>query len=76
MQGGASGAIIVEGIADIQPAVSGLPERVLIIRDQNVANPPGSGPVPAWDVSLNYVPVPFPNYPAAVIEMKPSQKEF
>jgi hypothetical protein len=61
VQGGASGAIIVEGIADIQPAVSGLPERVLIIRDQNVANPPGSGPVPAWDVSLNYVPVPFPN---------------
>jgi hypothetical protein len=39
-------------------------------------NPPGSGPVPAWDGSLNYVPVPFPNYPAAVIEMKPSQKEF
>ena len=30
VQGGASGAIIVEGIADIQPAVSGLPERVLI----------------------------------------------
>lgn len=76
VQGGASGAIIVEGIADIQPAVSGLPERVLIIRDQNVANPPASGPVPAWDVSLNYVPVPFPHYPPAVVEMKSGLKEF
>jgi FtsP/CotA-like multicopper oxidase with cupredoxin domain len=33
VQGGASGAIIVEGIENIQPAVADLPERVLIIRD-------------------------------------------
>jgi FtsP/CotA-like multicopper oxidase with cupredoxin domain len=58
VQGGASGAIIVEGIENIQPAVADLPERVLIIRDMTrpSAPPPGGG-VPSWDASLNYVPI-------------------
>src|SRR5215831_9640976 len=34
VQGGASGALIVEGIERAVPTVAGLPERVLIIRDQ------------------------------------------
>ncbi len=34
VQGGASGAIIVDGIENVQPAVAGLPERILLIRDQ------------------------------------------
>ena len=37
--GGASGALIVEGIERANKAVAGLPERVLIIRDQNLLNP-------------------------------------
>ena len=37
VQGGASGAIIVDGIENVQPAVAGLPERVLFIRDQTPA---------------------------------------
>jgi FtsP/CotA-like multicopper oxidase with cupredoxin domain len=75
--GGASGAIIVEGIEDLQPAVAGLPERILVIRDQNVgASPFASVPVPAWDVSLNYVPVPYPTYTPAVLDIKPGQQEF
>ena len=37
--GGASGAIIVEGIERADKAVAGLPERVFIIRDQNLLNP-------------------------------------
>src|ERR1700742_8257 len=38
LQGGASGVIEVEGIANLQPAVSGLPEQILILRDEPVAN--------------------------------------
>ena len=34
--GGASGALIVEGIEKAAPAVSGLPERVLVLRDQRI----------------------------------------
>jgi len=77
VQGGASGAIIVDGIENVQPAVSGLPERVLMIRDQTVpAIVAQSDDVPAWDISLNYVPIPYPTYTPAVIEMKPGQSEF
>ena len=77
VQGGASGVIIVDGIANFEPAVAGLPERVLVIRDQTVAaNPQPDTVVPAWDISLNYVPVPYPSYTPAVIKMKPGQREF
>ena len=41
VQGGASGAIEIEGIANYQPAVAGLPQRFFIIRDQPLQNPPG-----------------------------------
>jgi FtsP/CotA-like multicopper oxidase with cupredoxin domain len=69
--GGASGAIIVDGIENIQPAVAGLPERVLIVRDQNVAgNPMPGGAVPSWDLTLNYVPIAYPALTPAVIQMK------
>ena|SRR6202050_4227697 len=96
--GGASGALIVEGIERANKAVAGLPERVLIIRDQNLMNPNAppskSEPVlpkmlidrdgdaanngtgfgqPAKDLSINFVPVPYPDYPPAVIEMKPDE---
>ncbi len=79
VEGGASGAIEVEGIANIQPAVAGLPERFLVIRDQRVGSSPNgkySIPVPSWDISLNYVPVSFPKYVPAVIKMKKGAKEF
>src|SRR5579863_10599998 len=36
--GGASGALIVEGIERAEPILAGLPERVLVIRDQEVLN--------------------------------------
>jgi FtsP/CotA-like multicopper oxidase with cupredoxin domain len=78
VQGGASGAIIVEGIENIQPAVAGLPERLIIIRDQRLENPgpPDEGPTPNWDVDVNYVPVPFPSYPPAIIRMTRGTTEF
>ncbi len=38
--GGASGIIEVMGIANLQPAVAGLPERILVMRDQTVPGTP------------------------------------
>ena len=100
MFGGASGALIVEGIERADKAVAGLPERVLIIRDQDLLNPNAppskSEPVvpkmlfdrdgdaantgtgfgkPAKDLSINFVPVPYPDYFPAVIEMKPEEQQ-
>jgi len=42
VQGGASGALIVEGIERANPSVAGLPERVLVIRDQELLTPDAS----------------------------------
>src|SRR5260370_33903915 len=42
VQGGASGVIIGGGIANIQPAVAGLTQRVLVFRDQNGARNPAA----------------------------------
>ncbi|HEX3435490.1 MAG TPA: multicopper oxidase domain-containing protein [Pseudacidobacterium sp.] len=98
--GGASGALIVEGIERARNDVAGLPERVFVIRDQDLLNPNAppskSEPVvpkfmvdkdgdsanngtgfgkPAKDVSINYVPVPYPDYTPATIQMKPGERQ-
>ncbi len=98
--GGASGALIIEGIERANPALAGLPERVLVIRDQELLNPHAppaqSEPVvgrnlvendgdavntgtgfgkPAKDLSINFVPVPYPDYPPAAIAMKPNERQ-
>jgi len=98
--GGASGALIIEGIERAKKVVAGLPERVFIIRDQDLMNPNSppakSEPVvpkflidrdgdaanngtgfgkPAKDLSINYVPVPYPDYPPATIEMRPGERQ-
>jgi FtsP/CotA-like multicopper oxidase with cupredoxin domain len=99
VQGGASGALIVEGVERVNTVLAGLPERVLIIRDQQLLNPDAAplkstvdAPVlrdaegdvlntgsglgkPAKDLSVNFVPVPFPNYPPALISMKPNERQ-
>jgi FtsP/CotA-like multicopper oxidase with cupredoxin domain len=100
--GGASGALIVEGIARANHLLAGLPERLFIIRDQNLVHPDAQpvqsgnipppivlrdpegdilnsgtgGGKPAKDLSINFVPVPFPDYQPARILIRPSQKEF
>jgi FtsP/CotA-like multicopper oxidase with cupredoxin domain len=99
--GGASGAMIIEGIERANKEVAGLPERVLVIRDQDLLNPNAppskSEPVvprffvdhdgdsanngtgfgkPAKDLSINFVPVPYPDYPPAAIQMKPQERQF
>ncbi len=98
--GGASGALIVEGIERVIPALAGLPERVIVIRDQDLLNPSappsdsgaaappvivdpdgdarntGSGTgKPAKDLSVNFVPVPYPNYERASIQIKPGERQ-
>lgn len=78
VQGGASGGIIVNGIQNVQPRVAGLPQRLLIVRDNPVpGNPNPGGPIPSWDLSLNYIPVSYTtNYVPAIIQMRPKKREF
>src|SRR6185312_10889698 len=80
VQGGSTGVIEVEGIQNIQPAVAGLPQRFLVLRDEPlIGNLNGEShwkPVPNWDVSVNFVTVPFPKYPPSIIKMHSGQREF
>jgi FtsP/CotA-like multicopper oxidase with cupredoxin domain len=99
--GGASGAIIIEGMEKLNPLVAGLPERVLVVRDQNLIHPDAKplaasgvpqlpvlrdaegdilntgtgGGKPARDLTLNFVPVAFPEYTPAVLEVQPGKRE-
>ncbi len=74
--GGASGAIVVEGIQHLQRKTAALRERVLILRDNLVpGNPKADDTVPSWDISLNYVPIPYPKYTPAIIQMRPEKQE-
>jgi FtsP/CotA-like multicopper oxidase with cupredoxin domain len=77
--GGASGALIVEGIERVQPVAAGLPERILILRDQPIpAQHTTSGDFDdavGRDISVNFVPVRFPLYLPAVMEVKPNERE-
>ena len=88
--GGASGALIVEGIATANPVAAGLPERVLVIRDQVIrdqrlrdqqlessarAASDHDPSRPAKDLSVNFIPVPYPEYPVATIKTRPLTRE-
>ena len=61
--GGATGALVVDGIQNVQPAVRGLRQRILVIRDQPQVQLASEGPgncgvdVPFQDISVNYVPI-------------------
>ncbi len=99
--GGASGALIVEGIERANTLLAGMPERVFVIRDQDLEHPDaqaihsGNAPTPvvqrdaegdilnagfdggkpAKDLTINFVPVSFPEYTPAVIRVKPGEKQ-
>ncbi|HTW22856.1 MAG TPA: multicopper oxidase domain-containing protein [Candidatus Baltobacteraceae bacterium] len=101
VQGGASGALIIEGIERANKLLAGLTERVMVIRDQPLANPNAApvttssmppplilrdnegdilntnsgGGTPARDLSINFVPVPYPAYPPGVVKMRPGEKQ-
>jgi FtsP/CotA-like multicopper oxidase with cupredoxin domain len=61
--GGATGALVVDGIQNVQPAVRGLRQRIMVIRDQPQVQGAAEGPgncgvdVPFQDISVNYVPI-------------------
>jgi FtsP/CotA-like multicopper oxidase with cupredoxin domain len=84
VQGGAAGALIVEGIERAAPIVAGLPERVLVLRDQTKLGggeesskaDPDERYTPSLDLSLNYVPIKAPLYQPSVMPVRPSQREF
>jgi FtsP/CotA-like multicopper oxidase with cupredoxin domain len=99
--GGASGALIVEGIERANTLLAGMPERVFVIRDQDLEHPAAQaissanvpapvvtrdaegdilnagmdGGKPAKDLTINFVPVSFPEYKPAIILVKPSEKQ-
>jgi FtsP/CotA-like multicopper oxidase with cupredoxin domain len=99
--GGASGALIVEGIERTNTSLAGLPERVLVIRDEDLFNPDAQetrsdnmpapmvmrdsegdimntgngGGKPAKDLSINYVPVAFPDYTPATVKLRPGERQ-
>jgi FtsP/CotA-like multicopper oxidase with cupredoxin domain len=76
LQGGASGAIVVEGIQRFQAEVANLRQRIFLIRDQNVAgNPTPGGKIPSWDLTLNFVPISYPAEIPAILRMRPGDKE-
>jgi FtsP/CotA-like multicopper oxidase with cupredoxin domain len=87
--GGASGALVVSGIQNVQPAVAELRQRILVIRDQPQLNGLaeaggncGNG-VPFQDLSVNYVPIDSHQQPdgsvafvPAVLHMQPGETQF
>ena len=76
--GGASGAIVVEGLERIVPELRDLPERVLIVRDEWMPDAPPlptGPPRPTKQLSINYVPVLYPGYLPARLEMRAGARE-
>jgi FtsP/CotA-like multicopper oxidase with cupredoxin domain len=92
IQGGAAGVIVVQGIQNIQPAVAGLQQQILVVRDQPTIQglPESSPPVnsnvetPNLDLTLNYIPenattnttTGVTTFTPAVLDMQPGQKQF
>jgi FtsP/CotA-like multicopper oxidase with cupredoxin domain len=72
VNGGAAGALIVEGMEKVRPEVTGLTERVFVLRQQYLV-PWVPGP---YQLSLNYQIARFPSGAAPIIQMKPNEKQF
>ena len=76
--GGASGALVVDGIQNVQPAVAGLRPRVLVIRDQpqlqGLAEGPGNcgNGIPFQDLSVNYVPIDSTQLNSGIVAFTPA----
>jgi len=90
VQGGAAGAIVVDGINNVQPATAGLRQRILVIRDQlttqglteSAGGTPGG--IPQLDLTVNNISINtttntttgVTTYTPAVIQMAPDSTEF
>jgi FtsP/CotA-like multicopper oxidase with cupredoxin domain len=72
VNGGAAGALIVEGMEKYRPEVTGLTERVFVIRQQFLV-PWVPGP---YELTVNFEPTaPFEG-PEPIIQMKQGEKQF
>jgi FtsP/CotA-like multicopper oxidase with cupredoxin domain len=71
VNGGAAGALIVQGIEKYRPEVTGLTERVFVIRQQFLV-PWVPGP---YQLTLNYQVAPMIGI-GPVIQMQPGEKQF
>ncbi len=88
--GGGSGALVVDGIENVQPAVQGLRHRILVIRDQPQLDGIGEGPgncgvdIPFQDITVNNVPIDSHQDPVtgavtftpAVLHMQTTETQF
>lgn len=72
VNGGAAGALVVEGMDKFRPEVAGLTERVFVVRQQYLV-PWVPGP---YELTLNYQTVNAFKGPSPRIEMKPNEKQF
>jgi len=81
---GAAGALIVDGIENVNPLVANLTQRLFVLRDQLMPQPGGSPPppppagqqAPVLDLSVNFVPVTAPAYTTPVVQTAPGASEF
>ncbi len=74
VNGGAAGAIIINGIEKVKPQVAGLTERVFMIRQQYL-HPLSWIPGP-YQLTVNFQPALYPASPSPIIQMKPGEKQF
>lgn len=72
VNGGAAGALVVEGMDKVRPEVAGLTERVFVIRQQYLV-PWVPGP---YQLTLNFQVAASPGAPSPVVQMKPGEKQF
>src|SRR5579862_3849889 len=70
VNGGAAGALIVNGMEKVRPEVAGLAQRVFVVRQQYLV-PWVPGP---YQLTLNYQTSFLAQFP--VIDMKPGEKQF
>ncbi len=79
--GGAAGALIVDGIENVNPQVANLTQRVFVLRDQRLPPAAPGSPTPpagqaALDLSVNFVPVTAPAYTTPVLQTPAGASEF
>jgi len=72
VNGGAAGALIVEGMEKLNPDVAGLTQRVFTIRQQYLV-PWVPGP---YQLTINFQVASSPSFPPPIINMKPNEKQF
>ena len=76
INGGASGVLIVGGMDRVKPEISGLPERILVFRQQLEEDESGVWPPDDYRFSLNFQTISPAEAQWPVIRMKPGAREF